>query len=97
MPCEHEACPFPAPCKKCVLTRMAARSLPIKHNECQAPVCGVMVLPHHFKVRISLFFFHCDVERDDFSPLKTTATEKLMKGAVFETPWGLILPLPALL
>lgn len=56
-----------------------------------------MVLPHHFKVCISLFFFLRDVERDDFSPLKTTATEKLIKGAVFETPKGVILPLQALL
>lgn len=44
-----------------------------------------------------LFFFNRDVERDDFSPLKTAAAEKLMKGAVFETPGGLMLPPPALL
>lgn len=46
---------------------------------------------------VSLLFFDRDVERDGFSPLKTAATEKLMKGAVFETPGGLMLPLPALL
>lgn len=96
------ACALPALGRNCVLTCSAARSLPIARNECQTAVCEwVMVLPHHFKVDVFhyffYFFFNRDVERDDFSPLKTAAAEKLMKGAVFETPGGLMLPPPALL
>lgn len=58
MACEREACAFPAPCKKCVLTRIAVRSLPITRNERQTAVCEwVMVLPHHFKVYVFHYFF----------------------------------------